>query len=178
VLVDRDGTLNRDRGFLWRWSDFEWIEGVPEALASLRAAGFVLAAVTNQSGVARGRYTEADVAALHARIDLDLAGRIGSGLDGWYFCPHLPDAGCRCRKPSPGMLEAAARDLGLDLAASFMVGDKTLDVLAGLNAGVGRSILVRTGYGAADAAAVPAGVEVVDDFPAAAARVIALAAGG
>ena len=172
VLIDRDGTLNRDRGYTWRWEDFEWIEGAPEALLSLRKAGLKLAAVTNQSGVARGIYKEADVRALHARADQFLQERLGLALDGWYFCPHLPGAGCQCRKPSPGMLRRAAADLGIDLSRSYMVGDKAMDFMAGLGAGVKMSILVRTGYGAAEEALIPEGAAVCDDFPAAARMIL------
>lgn len=172
VLIDRDGTLNHDRGYLWRWEEFQWIQGAPEALASLKKAGFKLAAVTNQSGVARGVYKESDVIALHSKINEDLLKRFGIEIDAWYFCPHHPQHGCQCRKPSPGMLLEAAKDLGLDLSRSYMIGDKVLDYMAGVNAGVRLSVLVRTGYGRDDEGNLPKGALVVDDIGAAAALII------
>jgi D-glycero-D-manno-heptose 1,7-bisphosphate phosphatase len=119
-----------------------------DALRLLRDAGLFCAVVTNQSGVARGLYREKDVAALHLRMGSELAGH-GLGVPPLYYCPHHPDftGPCACRKPAPGMLERAAREHGLDLPRSFMVGDKRSDIGAGLAAGC-TSVLVRTGYGA------------------------------
>jgi D-glycero-D-manno-heptose 1,7-bisphosphate phosphatase len=171
--LDRDGTLNHDVGFLWRWEDFRWIDGAPEALARLKAAGLRIAVVTNQSGVARGHYSESDVLALHRRIDSDLLERHGFAIDGWYFCPHMPDAGCACRKPSPGMLRKAAADLGLDLNRSYMAGDKIIDQLAGLNAGVRLSVLVRSGPEPAETDHPPERAPVADDLAAAAELILA-----
>ncbi|MDR1111184.1 MAG: D-glycero-beta-D-manno-heptose 1,7-bisphosphate 7-phosphatase [Deltaproteobacteria bacterium] len=169
VFIDRDGTLNHDSGYLYKFEDFRWIEGVPEALSRLKAAGLALAVVTNQSGVARGIYSLADVRLIHERIDQDLRARQGMALDGWYFCPHHPDRGqCQCRKPAPGLLLAAAADLGLDIARSYMVGDKSLDVQAGLAAGVRLAILVLTGYGPQARKNLPEGTMVADSFPQAA----------
>jgi D-glycero-D-manno-heptose 1,7-bisphosphate phosphatase len=169
VFVDRDGTLNHDRGYVYKWSDFEFIDGVPEALFQLHQAGFALVVITNQSGIVRGLYSQQDVHKLHQKIDSFLLDAYGFAFDGWYYCSHHPDFGpCQCRKPSPGLLQKAAEDLGLALSASFMVGDKTLDVLAGINAGVKQAILVRTGYGLNDQFKVPAGTVVTDNFPKAA----------
>jgi D-glycero-D-manno-heptose 1,7-bisphosphate phosphatase len=177
VLLDRDGTLNHDKGFVWRWSDFEWLEGAHEALARLKGAGLRLAAVTNQSGVARGLYGEADVRALHDRIDLDLIDRHGFKLDGWYYCPHMPDAGCECRKPGPGMLRRAAAELGIDLSRSYMVGDKLMDYLAGTAAGVRMSVLVLTGHGEGERPKLPAGAVVAGSLAEAAGLILADLAG-
>jgi D-glycero-D-manno-heptose 1,7-bisphosphate phosphatase len=170
VFLDRDGTLNEDRGYVWRWADFSWLPGTFEALGRLRAAGFKLVVVTNQAGVAKGLYRAEDVAALHDRAAQDLSSR-GLGVDGFYFCPHHPDYGgqgpCACRKPAPGLLLKAAQDLGLDLARSFLVGDKISDLKAGLAAGA-RAILVRSGYGRASEPLAPPEVQVFDDLLAAA----------
>ncbi|MDR1051311.1 MAG: HAD family hydrolase [Deltaproteobacteria bacterium] len=168
VFLDRDGTINRDIGYLYRHEDFVWIDGAPGALARLQKAGLALVVVSNQSGVARGLYGQEDVRELHRRINLDLRQNHGAGIDAWYFCPHLPDAGCPCRKPSPGMLLSAAEDLGLDLSRSYMVGDKELDVGAGLAAGVRFPVLVRAAYGLEAQGRLPAGVPVADDLPGAA----------
>ena len=163
VFLDRDGTLIEERGYLDRLdliAPFPWASS---ALRRLRDAGYALVLVTNQAGVARGYFDEAFVQEAHRHLAAMLAAD-GAVLDGYYYCPHHPDgtvAGyrrtCRCRKPGPGMVEQAAADLGLDVARSFVVGDKWLDVELAANAGA-RGILVRTGYGAGTEAAPPAGV--------------------
>jgi len=142
VFLDRDGTLNRDKGYVHLWADWEWLPGAKEALALL--TGYKLVVVTNQAGVAKGLYSEEAVRELHARVNQDLP----APLDAFYHCPHHPDFSgpCACRKPAPGLLTRAAAELGLDLARSFMVGDKLSDAAAGRAAGC-RSILVRTGHG-------------------------------
>jgi D-glycero-D-manno-heptose 1,7-bisphosphate phosphatase len=166
VFLDRDGVVNEDRGYIWRWEDWRWLPGSLAALGRLKAAGFKLIVVSNQSGVARGLFREEDILALHQRARQDLKAQ-GLALDGFYFCPHHPDFGakesCSCRKPAPGLLLKAAQDLGLDLAKSWLVGDKLSDIEAGLAAGA-RAILVRTGYGRLSEEAVPPGVRVFDDL--------------
>lgn len=170
VFLDRDGTLIREADYLADPDDVELLPGVVEALEELRNAGLALVVVTNQSGIARGLYTEDDYQRVAARLDRMLEER-GAPVDATYHCPHHPDFSgrCPCRKPDLGMHRAAARLLGLDLAASYFVGDKPSDVLAARSAG-GKGILVRTGYGRRTEAAgtVPPGVEVVDDVGAAA----------
>jgi D-glycero-D-manno-heptose 1,7-bisphosphate phosphatase len=169
VFIDRDGTLNHDCGYLYKFENFRWIDMVPEALAILKKAGFALVVVTNQSGVARNFYSERDVAVLHAEIDRNLMDHQRLTMDGWYYCPHDPNVeSCACRKPAPGMLFRAASELSLDLARSYMVGDKLLDIKAGLAAGVKQAILVLTGYGQEEQKNVPPGIAVVDSFPQAA----------
>jgi D-glycero-D-manno-heptose 1,7-bisphosphate phosphatase len=176
VFLDRDGTVNQEKEYLHRIEDFEFIPGAPEAMARLREAGFLLVVVTNQSGVARGYYSVATVDLLHRHIDAELA-RLGTSVDGWYLCPHHPGAdgenggSCSCRKPLPGMLLQAAADFSIDLGASFMVGDKLVDVEAALAAGC-TPILVRTGYGADEEKGLPPGIAVADDLPAAAELII------
>jgi UDP-glucose 4-epimerase len=156
VFLDRDGTLNVEKEYLHKHRDWVWIPGVIPALRALQRGGYRLVVVTNQSGVARGYYGKSDVDALHRRVSADLRRR-GVTLDGIYVCPHGPAAGCECRKPEPGMLLRAARELGLDLASSFMIGDKAADVLAARRAGVS-PLFVRTGHGGSEEKRLPAGV--------------------
>lgn len=166
--MDRDGTINVEKEYLYRAEDFEFIPGVPQALRLLNEAGYLVVVVSNQSGVARGYFTEEDVDTLHRHIAAELI-KNGARVDAWYYCPHHPSGRgsyslpCRCRKPLPGMLVEAARRHHIDLASSFMIGDKLADVEAGVAAGC-RTILVRTGYGASDEAHVPPGTVVCDDL--------------
>jgi D-glycero-D-manno-heptose 1,7-bisphosphate phosphatase len=156
VFLDRDGTVNEERDYLWRVEDFIFIPGVPEAIRRLNEAGWLVVVVTNQSGVARGYYGEEDVERLHRHIKRLLAAA-GARIDAFYFCPHHPREGvgayrrdCDCRKGQPGMLLRAASELGIDLSRSFMVGDKVADVEAGEAAGC-TPLMVLTGYGADEA---------------------------
>jgi D-glycero-D-manno-heptose 1,7-bisphosphate phosphatase len=155
VFLDRDGTLNEEKAYLHRVEDFAFIPGAVEAVKALREAGFLVIVVTNQSGVARGYYSEGDVAALHRHIQGELA-RHATRIDAFYSCPHHPTQGkgryrqvCDCRKGAPGMLLRAAVEHRIDLAQSYMVGDKVADMEAGERAGC-TPILVMTGYGAAE----------------------------
>jgi D-glycero-D-manno-heptose 1,7-bisphosphate phosphatase len=133
LFVDRDGTLIVDVGYP---RDPAQVEPLPGALDALRAlqADFALVIVSNQSGVARGLITPAEARAVHARV-VERFGQAGVAFAGAYYCPHAPGAGCACRKPAPGLLHDAARELGLDLAGSIMLGDKPSDVAAGRAAG-------------------------------------------
>ncbi len=152
VFLDRDGTINEEVNFVRRPEQLVLIPGAAEAVRTLNERGFLICVISNQSGVARGYLTEADLVPIHARLQEEL-GRAGAHLDRITYCPHHPTEGlppyniaCRCRKPSPGMVEEAARELDIDLARSFLVGDRLADVQAARNAGV-TSILVLTGYG-------------------------------
>lgn len=143
VFLDRDGTLMEEAHYCSHPDQVRIIAGVPEALRALRAAGYRLVIVTNQSGIGRGYYTLADYEAVQAHF-LD---QIGRGLiDATYFCPEAPEKRSPRRKPEPGMVLEAQRDLGLDLARSWLVGDKAIDVQCARQAGV-RPILVQTGHG-------------------------------
>jgi D-glycero-D-manno-heptose 1,7-bisphosphate phosphatase len=145
VFLDRDGVLNealvRDgRPFPPRSpEELVVVPGVPDACARLRARGLVLVVVTNQPDVARGLQSAEDVAAINARL------RAAIAIDALYVCPHDNDDQCPCRKPKPGMLLAAARDLALDLPRSFMVGDRWSDIEAGRAAGC-RTVYIDRGY--------------------------------
>jgi D-glycero-D-manno-heptose 1,7-bisphosphate phosphatase len=136
AFLDRDGVLNIDHGYIYRPDQLEWVAGAPRAVRLLNEAGYYVFVVTNQSGVARGYYDEAAVAALHAHMQ-DLLAAAGAHIDAFYYCPHHPDGAvkplamsCRCRKPGAGMLEQAAREWPIDLAGSFMIGDKDDDITA------------------------------------------------
>ena len=143
IFLDRDGTLMHEVEYCDHPERVMILPGVPEGLARLRSAGYRLIIVTNQSGIGRGYFTEADYDAVHARF-LEL---LGPGLiDATYMCADHPDHATERRKPAPGMLLEAARDHGLDCAASYMIGDRAGDVQAGIRAGA-KSILLRTGHG-------------------------------
>ena len=152
AFIDRDGVLNEERAFVHRIEDFAFVPGAIEALRALQAAGYLLVIITNQSGIARGLYSEADYLELTARVREHLQAA-GVRLDAVEYCPHLADApveryrvDCDCRKPKPGMLRRAIEALDINPAASFLVGDRLSDIEAGRCAGVGRCFLVRTGY--------------------------------
>jgi len=148
VFMDRDGVLNEDHGYVSRPEDFRWLPGAITALKSLQRAGWRLVIVTNQAGIARGLYGPAEYDNLTAWMNAELAAQ-GVVFDGIYHCPHLADAPlaawrrqCECRKPAPGMLRRAARDLRLDLASSVMIGDKPSDIAAGRAAGLAACIRI------------------------------------
>lgn len=166
VFLDRDGTLNVEKDYLYRYKDWEWIPGAIPALRLLKKSGYRLVLITNQSGIARGYYTAGQVDRLHRRVATDLK-RNGVSMAGFYICPHGPAAECACRKPAPGLLTRAARELKLDLAGSFMIGDKASDVEAARRAGV-TPLFVRTGHGAREQAGVPAGIRRFKSLPEAA----------
>jgi D-glycero-D-manno-heptose 1,7-bisphosphate phosphatase len=134
VFVDRDGTLIEDPGYLSDPQGVRLVPGAAEALRTLASRGFRLVVVSNQSGVARRLVTPEQASAVHERFVAELERR-GVRLDDVRYCPHGPDEGCSCRKPLPGLLVDAASELDLDLARSFMVGDKSSDVEAGRRAG-------------------------------------------
>jgi D-glycero-D-manno-heptose 1,7-bisphosphate phosphatase len=127
AFLDRDGTLVRDAGYTYRVEDYELLPGVVDGLRTLGKAGFRLAIVTNQSGIARGYFSEAEFQAFQWHLVDDLA-RAGVEIARSYHCPHLPDAGCDCRKPEPGLLLRARVELGADLARSWVIGDRESDV--------------------------------------------------
>ena len=170
AFLDRDGTVMVEREYLADPAGVELVPGAADALRRLRQAGYALVLVTNQSGIGRGLYTHADFTAVQARLEQELAAA-GVTLDGVYFCPHAPDTGCACRKPGTALFLQAAAELGLDLGASVFIGDRLRDVEPAAGLG-GRGILVRTGYGVDESASASAGVAVVADLAAAAARVL------
>jgi len=170
IFLDRDGTLNVDVGYLHQLKDLELYPWTVDALRLLKRAGYALVIVTNQSGLAQGLIDPGFVEICHDEMRRRLQAG-GADLDALYYCPHHPrgsvaalSVDCRCRKPLPGMIEDAVRDHGIDPAASWVIGDKWLDVNLGHAAGA-RSILVRTGWGAEHEQKRPAGqrVEAVCD---------------
>jgi D-glycero-D-manno-heptose 1,7-bisphosphate phosphatase len=170
VFLDRDGTLIEDKDYLSRPEEVVIYPGAPQALRRLMDAGFQLVIVTNQSGVGRGYFTLADVENVH-RYLINKLERDGVRFEKIYVATEAPEQASRGRKPSPQFLFDARDELGLDLAQSYIIGDKLLDLACGWNAGVKRAILVRTGYGAkveSQKTAELARAVVVDDLVAAA----------
>lgn len=149
IFLDRDGTINADNGYVHKINDFQFIDGVIEAMQELKKMGFALVVVTNQSGLIRGFFNKEQFMRLMEWMDCSLGDR-DVNLDSIYFCPHYPQPEvlhqeCYCRKPKPGMLLEAQRHLQIDMASSYMVGDKLDDMLAGKAAGVAIRVLVRSG---------------------------------
>jgi len=156
IFLDRDGVVIEDAGLVTRAEEIRLLPGAADALACLKAAGFALVVVTNQAVVARGLLTEAEVTALERLLEAQLRAASGVTLDGFYFCPHHPNATrpeyrevCACRKPRPGLLLRASGELGLDPTQSFMIGDRPTDLLAGQRAGC-RTVWVQTGQHGAE----------------------------
>ncbi len=150
AFIDRDGVLNEDHGYVYRPQYFLWRPRAIEALAALQSSGHALVVVTNQSGIARGLYSEADLAVLNQHMTAQLQ-TSGVHLAGIYACPHHPDGvlapyrkECDCRKPKPGLITRAVHELGLDPAASCLFGDKPSDMAAGRAAGLARCWLIGT----------------------------------
>lgn len=142
VFFDRDGTLIEEVNFLSKVEEMRLFGETFSALKRLKDAGFLLIVVTNQSGIGRGFYSVTDMDRIHTAMQEKLDGMI----DAFYYCPHLPDAGCECRKPRLGMIRLAERDHSIDIGRSWMIGDKALDINFGINAALS-TILVSTGYG-------------------------------
>lgn len=181
VFLDRDGTMNVDVGYLSELSHLTLYPWAIDAVRLFNRAGYAVVVITNQGGIGRQMIRPEFVGELHAVIAERLT-RAGAHVDGWYHCPHHPAAlvddlriDCRCRKPEPGMLLDAIRDLGLDPTRSWMIGDKWHDVQVGQRVGA-RGILVRTGWGMLEEETRPAGQDVFaicDNLADAAALVLA-----
>jgi mannose-1-phosphate guanylyltransferase / phosphomannomutase len=155
VFLDRDGTIIREVDLLRSVRQLRLLPGAADAIRSLNRRGFRVIVVTNQPVIARGWLTEEGVEEIHRVLARRLR-RLGAALDAVYFCPHHPQANllryrvrCRCRKPGAGLIRRAAREFGIDLSRSFIVGDRTPDILAGERAGV-TTLVVGTGYGGRD----------------------------
>jgi D-glycero-D-manno-heptose 1,7-bisphosphate phosphatase len=180
VFLDRDGTLLDELGYLRRPEDVRLLPGAAEGVRLINRAGWLAVVVTNQSGLARGLFDERELRAVHARLAAELV-RADARLDAILYCPHHPEEGepplrsaCDCRKPAPGLLLEAARRLGLDLAASWIVGDSLHDLEAGRRAGLAGGLLVLTGKGRQELARAPAGARppTAEDLPAAARAIL------
>ncbi len=142
IFLDRDGVINEDFGYVHKVEDFCFLPGVFEALRHFKALGYKLILITNQSGIGRGYYSEEDFQKLTDWMQERLA-KEGVRLDAIYYCPHHPQQGCDCRKPEPGMITQAAKEHGIDLTNSWMIGDKPSDIEAAKRAGVGHIILLK-----------------------------------
>jgi len=181
VFLDRDGTINEDVGYLNALERLVFIPGALDAIRLLTRAGYQIAIVTNQAGVALGMIQESVLETLHARIDERIRAA-GGRVDGWFVCPHHATAtvekfrlDCDCRKPKPGLFDQACRALPVDKARSFYIGDKASDMGAAEAAGL-RGILVRTGYGEGELARlngrVPGAALVAANLAEAASRIL------
>jgi D-glycero-D-manno-heptose 1,7-bisphosphate phosphatase len=137
AFLDRDGVINEKApadGYITRWEDFHILPGVADGIALLNRVGFCVVVITNQRCVAKGLLTVSELDELHRRM-VEALEESGAKIDAVYYCPHELEDACDCRKPAPGMLINAARDRGIELAASWMIGDSEIDVQAGRNAG-------------------------------------------
>jgi D-glycero-D-manno-heptose 1,7-bisphosphate phosphatase len=170
VVLDRDGTINEEVGYVLSPAALRLIPGAADAIRDLRTLGLGIVVVTNQSSVGRGWITEADLAVIHDRMR-ELLHASGADVDAIEHCPHRPEDDCSCRKPRTGMVDRAAADLGFDPAESFVVGDHAGDMALGRAVGA-RTIFVRTGHGEEELEdARPMADRVVADLPAAAAAI-------
>ena len=165
-FLDRDGVVVEQVHYLCDPEQTRLEKDVAEAIRRMHALGYLVVVVTNQSGVARGRFTMNEVELVHKKIE-ELLAESGEKIDAFYICPHHPDhdGKCSCRKPAPGLILQAAEELGIDLAASVMIGDKLSDVKCGRNASLKASALIATGYGTGEREKPEAaGVDFVRDL--------------
>jgi D-glycero-D-manno-heptose 1,7-bisphosphate phosphatase len=169
VFLDKDGVINIDQNYDVSIERLCLVKGTLEAIKMIKEKGYLVVVVTNQSGIARGFYTEDDFINQMEYIKSILA-KTGVKIDGYYYCPHLEDAKvekykkkCLCRKPNPGMLELARKELGIEMSSSMLVGDKTSDLQAGINSGIKNVYLVRTGKKITEEGKALA-VEIYDDL--------------
>lgn len=173
VFFDRDGTIIEERRYLKEVSQVLLLPGAAEAIQSLSMKGYVVIMVSNQSGIARGMFSESRVQKVNQRVQ-ELLRQKGACFDAMYYCPHHPNGSvpgyafeCGCRKPAPGMGRRAAAEYGIDLTSSYMVGDKTEDIMFGQNCGMKNAYLVSTGYGRQANLVEGYGVKVKDALDAA-----------
>ena len=147
LFLDRDGVINIEKNYLYKITDFEFIKGVFSSCKYFQDKGYLLIIITNQAGIARGKYTENDFACLNEWMLKQFSNQ-GVMISKVYYCPHHPEytGVCSCRKPSPGMILQAQKEFNLDLSKSILVGDKEGDIQAGLNSQVEHNILVRSGH--------------------------------
>jgi D-glycero-D-manno-heptose 1,7-bisphosphate phosphatase len=162
IFLDRDGTINVDKDYLYKISDWEWIPGAQQAIQMLQNEGFKIIIVSNQSGIARGFFSVTDVDELHSFIRNDLD-KLGIHIDGFFYCPHHPNFSdrCECRKPSPFMLLKAKELLNLDLESSWIIGDRVSDMQCGIAAGV-KPLFVKTGHGLNELAMLTSDIKIFE----------------
>lgn len=171
-MLDRDGVISRQTAFVNEPDDLQLIEGAAAAIARLNAAGWPVGIITNQGGIAMGYLTEEMLHTIHKRL-AQLLAKEGAHIDAIFYCAHHEHAklprykeNCQCRKPNTGMLEQARDKLGIDLAKSVVVGDRTTDILAGIRGGCS-TILVKTGSAGKDREIIAEADATVSDLPAA-----------
>lgn len=147
IFLDRDGTINVEKNYVHRIDQWEWIDGAKEAIRLLKQHDYLVVVITNQSGIARGYYTKKEVNQLHQWVQQELKS-MKVAIDAFYHCPHHPDftGPCECRKPAPGLVLKAIKELEIDPTLSWIIGDKISDIKSGINAGI-EPILVLTGHG-------------------------------
>ncbi len=145
VFIDRDGTINKESGYIDRPDMIDLIPGSAEAIKIINKMGLNAVVVTNQSGIGRSYFKEESLWKVHRRLK-ELLMEEGAYIDAIYYCPHHPDEGCECRKPMPGLLKRAALEIDIDLCSSYVIGDKISDLILAQNVGA-KGILVKTGYG-------------------------------
>lgn len=181
VFLDRDGTMIEEAGYLSSLDQVKWFPGTKDAIRLLNRAGYVVCVITNQGGIGLGLFDDEFLQMVHQTLDAELAAS-GAKVDGWYYCPHHPRAvapelrgPCACRKPGRAMIDAACREHNIDLARSWVIGDRDVDVQMAAAVGA-RGILVTTGHGARDFAEqsdeLPAGTLVTRDLSEAVAEVL------
>ncbi len=146
ILLDRDGTINHERNYLSSPSQIELIPNAAEGIRLFNELGLPVVVISNQSGIGRGYFDLATLERINERL-VDLLAQGGARVDAIYFCPHLPEDNCECRKPRTGLARSAASDFKADLGSSFVIGDKPCDIELGEAVGA-KTVLVRTGYGA------------------------------
>ena len=151
IFFDRDGVLNVDVDYLHEIEKFQWIDGAIDAIKLCNEKNYLVVVVTNQSGIARGMYTEDEIKKIHSHMQSELK-KFGAQIDAFYYCPHHPNGivkpyakVCDCRKPKPGLILRASQDLKIDLSTSIIIGDKQRDIDAGLNAGITNCLLFKGG---------------------------------
>lgn len=147
LFLDRDGVINKEKNYLYKIEDFEFIDGVFETCKYFQDNGFLIIIITNQAGIARDKYTEDDYQILTDWMIKEFEKK-DIKISKVYHCPHHPDfsGNCECRKPNPGMILQAQRDFDIDLSQSILVGDKNSDIEAAINAGIKMNYLVETGH--------------------------------
>ena len=147
LFLDRDGVINKEKNYLYKIDDFEFIDGVFETCKKFQQDNYLIIVITNQAGIARGMYSVNDYQKLADWMNIKFLER-GVTISATYYCPHHPEFSkkCACRKPSPGLLITAKDDFDIDMDLSILVGDKESDIVAGINAGVGKNVLVRSGH--------------------------------
>ncbi|WP_428737610.1 D-glycero-beta-D-manno-heptose 1,7-bisphosphate 7-phosphatase [Sulfurimonas sp.] len=147
LFLDRDGVINKEKNYLYKIEDFEFIDGVFETCKYFQDLDYLIIVITNQAGIARGKYTENDFDIL-TKWMLEKFKEKGIEISAVYHCPHHPDFSgeCECRKPKPGMLLKAKYEFNIDMDSSILVGDKITDIEAGINARIGQNYLITTGH--------------------------------